>query len=508
MWTGHYYLDYFYYIQFIAQGLRGNWLPRQYFATDDPIIYFHLEPYVVFGQLTRIFRLSPIAAYWLIVLVLTMILSACIFLAIREILKDRTFSIQLCAYLLTIFAGPFFKLVKGITGIQIETYDNWPLFGTFFKRFEPIPHHLLAHIFTIVILLFFADYLRNNENTIAKTFLSALLISGLMIIELSFYPFQVIIIFSAIMLTSFLYFLVCYKKYPKRQKILLFIFICIVGITVLLGGLIIKNIYGETDLFTKIKVIEIAWRSNMSIKKVILSFGPVFLLALLGIKEFAKKINPMKILIFTFALSSILFFYSPLDQILQTHNGRFLSPLNYLFIGSMGGLGLYSISLRAKRFWKPFLTLLIFLFILTSLPPNIRAFTIALSDENLNSPISYLPQGIIEGFKFLSKQSGEGDVLTTPSQFLGSVVSIYVDRKSYVVRYPETPNYGNKNIQTSSFYLGIMTQDQALSFLKKNGIGFVILTSIEGYEIKSLYRYSFLEEIYKNKDIVIFKLKK
>ena len=72
--TGHYYLDYYYYLQFVAQGLRGYWLPHQYSAIDDPSIYFQLEPYVLFGQLFRIFHLSPIIVYWLVVFLMTAVL--------------------------------------------------------------------------------------------------------------------------------------------------------------------------------------------------------------------------------------------------------------------------------------------------------------------------------------------------------------------------------------------------------------------------------------------------
>ena len=144
-------------------------------------------------------------------------------------------------------------------------------------------------------------------------------------------------------------------------------------------------------------------------------------------------------------------------------------------------------------------------FLLFSLPPNISAFVEKLNDKNLNSPISYVPKGIVEGFKFLDRQPQRSNVLLTPSQFLGTVVSAFTDRRTYIARHAATPDYLDKNLRTSNFYLGAMSDDQALDFLKKNDLQFVVLTSIEGYDVNLLFRYPFLREIYRNKDIIIFK---
>src|SRR3989344_2373396 len=163
LWTGHYYLDYFYYLQFIAQGLRGYWLPRQYSATDDPSIYLHLEPYVIIGQIGRIFHLSPASAYWMSVFVLVFILSLTIFLVIREVLINSFFKLKLVALLITLTAGPFFILVSDNSGLKINFFDYWASYGTFFKRFEPVPHHLLAHIFILFAFLLSYKFISKND---------------------------------------------------------------------------------------------------------------------------------------------------------------------------------------------------------------------------------------------------------------------------------------------------------------------------------------------------------
>lgn len=506
LWTGHYYLDYYYYLQFIAQGLRGYWLPRQYSATDDPSIYFHLEPYIVIGQLGRFFHLNPISAYWISVFLLAVILALSIFLLIREVLKDRPFYLQFSSYLLALFAGPFFKLASTPAGLQINSFDYWASYGNFFKKFEPVPHHLIAHILTLITFLVYVRYIKDREKNILKTARYAFLLSLIMVVELSFYPFQAMLVFAAIVITSFFYSLYYLMKRQIRSSLSLLVFTCSVVVLSLLAGVLLKNIYDKTILFAKIKEMEVAWRNKVPIEAVLLNLGPTFILSLFGLKEFVKKINAMAVLLVAFVLMSFILFYSPLDRVLNTHNGRFLSPINYILLGSLGGLGIFYLSLHFGHLQKYLFVFLTFLFLLFSFPPHIQAFLNIVRDKNLDSPISYLPKGIVDGFKFLAKYQEKGDVLMTPSQFLGTVLPAFTDRRSYVSRHPETPNYIEKNIRTSNFYLGAMSNREAHEFLQKNGLNFVVLTSIEGYEVKPLYRYPFLKQIYRNRDLVIFKL--
>lgn len=108
--TGHYYQDYLQYLGFIAQGLRGHWLPRMYTGIGDNSVYFYLEPYVLFGQLSRLFHFSPIFTYWLSIFIMTVIFTCLIFLVIRLCLKNKPFYLQMTALLITIFMAPFLRL--------------------------------------------------------------------------------------------------------------------------------------------------------------------------------------------------------------------------------------------------------------------------------------------------------------------------------------------------------------------------------------------------------------
>lgn len=382
--------------------------------------------------------------------------------------------------------------------MRINLYDFWYSNSTFFRRFEPIPHHLLSSVLFLLVFLKTAELIRNlNKLTFKQIVLNSLLVGLASSAALSFNSFNMVVPFGTLSITAVLFILLYLWKKDYKNGLYLFIFLAISGGLFVLTGLGLKNYYSDTTFASVFKNVESALHQNTGWKIVFLSHGPLLVLALFGLIGFLRKLDPLKVLLTTFFVLSFGLYFSSADKALGTHNGRFLSPLNYILLSSLAVL-----AIKRLRF-----NLLIVVIILVYfLPVNLKVFSDTLNDRNISSPISYLPQGIIEGFRFLDKYPEKGDVLLTPSQFLGTVMPIYVNRKSYVARQIVTPNYLDKNIRTSNFYLGAMSNEQGLKFLQENGLKFVVLTSIEGYELNGLFSYPFLKEIYRNRDIIIFKV--
>src|SRR3989339_1417412 len=65
--TGHYYLDYFEYLQHIAAGMAGRWIPTNYFTTGPSLADWRFFPYIILGKIARIFHFSPVTIYWVAV---------------------------------------------------------------------------------------------------------------------------------------------------------------------------------------------------------------------------------------------------------------------------------------------------------------------------------------------------------------------------------------------------------------------------------------------------------
>ncbi len=336
--------------------------------------------------------------------------------------------------------------------------------------------------------------------------LSALCVGLLMGFVLLFYPFQVIVLTLAIGFGQFFYFF--RTIYIRRFRLLLnpFIFLMVVGLLVLLLAFLIRNLYSQSFL-TNFKQVESQIHAQLGWKLFILTMGPAIIFVLLGIPRFIRSLNWGGIMSVSFVLASYVLFFSPVDRLLGTHNGRFLSPLSYVLWGVLAVLGIQQVSYVIRPLGGKIFIFFVCILLLFSLPVIFQSFTTTINDQNINSPITYLPRGIVEAMKYVGQRPEKGNVLMTPSQFLGTILPIFADRKTYVARHIATPNYIEKNITASNFYLGAMSHEQAVNFLRNNNVKFVIWTSIEGYDIKPLYTYPFLEEVYKNKDAVIFIVK-
>ncbi|HEX7542677.1 MAG TPA: hypothetical protein VF385_01175, partial [Patescibacteria group bacterium] len=197
--VGHYYLDYFEYLQQTAQGMMGHWAVLNQFATDDPTrTILGWGQYLIIGKIAQVLHLSVVTGYWLAVFLLVFIFSLLIFLIIKRLLPKLGFYYQLTAWVFCLFAAPFFKIVVDNGISKIVPYDFWYAPMSFLHRFGGIPHHLSTGILTVIILLMSADiFNRLKTEVFSKIIWKILTVIGLLLILLTFGPLQVINIISS-----------------------------------------------------------------------------------------------------------------------------------------------------------------------------------------------------------------------------------------------------------------------------------------------------------------------
>lgn len=497
LWNGHYYLDYFEYVTSIAAGARGDWVVKNYYATDDPSQNFYSKwQYLLLGKIGRVIHLGPIAMYWVAVVSYSITLALLMFYTLQKILPKEPFIKHLCAYVLTLFATPFYYVNPGDTHLTLVRF--WNDKGTLLSRFPAIPYHLSSSILTLVSLLWLGDILTDLPKvSLIKIFAKSMKVSVVLLFLLTFSPASVVLILGSFLLT---WFSVCIPYVRKKQKpalARLCVLAATICITVLPAALYFKtHIMGE--YYQYISQLEIAWQVRLELRGFILATGPLFILSLLGIVLFLRKLTPLRALFLSFVVVSYMIFFFPTIAVaLGTTNTRFLSPLSYLLFGALAVLPI-------KR--QKLLLIISAILLLYFTAGNMEAFRMAIHDQNITSPISYLPKGVLVGFTKLNDFSDTRAVLTTPSLYLGTILPIFANRHAYIARPDTTPDYLNKNIQSNNFYLGTMDKEIAYNFIQRSGVGYVILTSIENYSAEPLYNYEFLEVVYKNSDITIFKV--
>ena len=485
--TGHYYLDYFTYLQAIAQGYRGHFLYSNPYATDDPGTTFLLWwPYLLLGHIARYIHLSPITVYWLAVFILNFITVILIYQLISRLIDKESFTIKVSALLLSLFSTGFLNIFHDLSGNHLSIADFWYAPSNLFKRLSGVPHHLLGEVLVLTVILIAGNGLRTWKRSTATVIL--------LIATLTFYPYQVINLVIALLYVTVVLVIVSNNR-SWRNLIMGIISLIFVG----LAGIVIRSLSTNFGLISRLNQSDIKLTYYPSLFSVLFTIGPLLIFAPIGLKDFLQKMSPTKLLLFSYIIVSWTLTFSPLASYFNNFNLRFLSPLSVVFFATAGILGIKKIPWKYVRNTVTAILLLYFLAVTT------LAFNETLHDPNIFSPITYLPQGVIAGYRYLDTFGDDKAVLTTPSQLLGTVLPIFADRKVYIGRHVFTPDYINRANFVNQFYLHGINNPAAENFLMRNNIGYVVLTSIEGYSMKDLEQYPFLKNVYHNKDITMFK---
>jgi len=490
--VGHFYLDYFEYLQQIVQGMRGRWSVINQFTINDPTqTIFGWEQYLLIGKWGKIFNFSPIFTYWFSVFILTFILSFLIFLIIKEILKEYSFVIQFFSFVLTLLIAPLVKITWEMGKIKIIPFDFWYAPISFFHRFGGIPHHLLASILTILVMILTAQLLERKKIELKKFGLKTSLIILILAALLTFAPFQVINLMSAIVFVTIINQIRLFRLNTWFLPILVIVVIFPLA-------LVIKHSHDLSPLFIRAIAWEKIQQHHPPLLLILATVGPIIFFVPFGLKTYFKKITQLKLLLFAYFIFSYTYFFSPLAEFFGTFNLRFLTPVVYVFYGVVGFLGVMNFVKIIETGWiRKMIITLIFVYCFTIQIIIFSSFSV--------DRLSYIPNGVMEAFTFLNKQKDNKSVLTAPDMSLGVILPSYADKNVYLGRTIFTPDFENKSNISDRFFKGVMSIEEANVLLKENNIGYVILTSMENYLPGSLKNYS-LKEIYKNKDATVWEV--
>ncbi|MFA6532937.1 MAG: hypothetical protein WCT22_02985 [Patescibacteria group bacterium] len=489
--VGHYYLDYFEYLQQTAQGMMGHWTVLNQFATDDPTkTILGWGQYLIIGKIAKFFHLSVVAGYWVSVFFLAFLFVLSIYFIIKKLLPNLNFFQQLSAWLFCLFATPFINE-------KFIPYDFWYAPMSFFHRVGGIPHHLLTGVLTVVILLISADIFdRIKTEVFVKLIWKILAVVGLLLILLTFGPLQVINIISSVFLVGII------LSIKSKPPINLIYFLFLIVFFILPTALLIKISHDSGSLFQRINAWETAQENHPQLLSIILTTGPVLIFAVVGLRSYFKNISNIRWLLFCYVIFSYLYYFTSLARYFGTFNSRFLTASVYILFGTLAILGIIEIANWFGKRKKILISSLILLLL-------VYFFWITAIIYKSFGPVdqtSYLPNSIYNGMQFLGNQPDKRAVLTSPDKYFGAVVPVFADKNVYIARPMFTPDFENRSNIADRFFRGDMDQTEAKKFLNDNKIGFVLLTFMENYQPENLNKYSFLNLIYDKEGVKIFKV--
>jgi hypothetical protein len=499
--TGHYYLDYFEYLQHIATGINGRWIPMNYFTTDPSLADWRFFPYILLGKIAWIFHLSPISAYWIAVFFLTILTLIGFYYLINLMLQKENFSLKIIAFFIAIFSGPAYQIFINNGQIILNPYDFWYGPASFIRRFEVVPSHALGLLLLIFIIIVINKIWKiipdlSNKTVLVKGFLVAMLL----IILMTFSPLALTSLIPALLIISGIHFI----KF-KIDRLKIFLFNIILLILIIPVVFILRRSaagYGGISF-------ELQWMERVPWWFLLLNLGPMILFFLFGLSDYLKIDSFLRKMLLIFTLISYILFLSPTAYYLGIHNLRFFSSISYICFGVLTVFGLKKLSNLFKKQKKRVFILLSLLLIIYSCFLTFYSLNKRLAGLDPTTPETiwtYLPSPIIEGLQSLSDYP-QANVLTGPYGEIGMFVPIFSYRRVYVGHPTGTSNIENKRAIANLFYTGKMTENEARKFIKKNNIGFVILTSFDNFDVNNINRYSFLKPIFLKKSIIIWKVK-
>lgn len=489
--VGHYYLDYFEYLQQTAQGMMGHWTVLNQFATDDSTsTILGWGQYLIIGKIAKFLHLSVVTGYWLSVFILVLIFILSIFFIIKKLLPNVSFFYQLATWFFCLFAAPFINQ-------KFIPFDFWYAPMSFFHRLGGVPHHLTTGILTVIIITISAGIFdRIKTESFQKIIWKELTIIGLLLILLTFGPLQVINIISAIFLLGIIYSI---KNKPSKYLIY---FLILIVLSILPTALLIKISHDGSSLFQRINLWESAQENHPKLLSIILATGPILFFAVLGLRRYLRDVSSIRLMLLSYVIFSYLYYFTSIAKYFGTFNSRFLTASVYILFGTLAVLGIIEISNWFGKNKKIISTSLIFLLL-------IYFFWVTGIIYQSFGPVdqtSYLPNSIYNGMKFLGNQPDKKAILTTPDKYFGVVVPVFADKNVYIARPMFTPDFQNRLNIANKFFSGDMDPVEAKKFLTDNKIGFVFLTFMEIYQPKNLEKYQFLKIIYDKEGVKIYRV--
>lgn len=501
LWGEHNFTyDYNVYLSKMLQGAEGRWTVVNKYTSEPHQGSLLQEFYLLVGKIGGWFRLSPSMTYYFLRIILGAGFLLAVYWLIAYFLKDSTQ--RKIAFLLALFSGSLPKFAYYSGGWHSVLYMDWWQEMDVIKRATYVPHYLLGHILTIVVLLFL---LKDN---ILLVVLSAI-IAGFV------HPPSLLIVWGIWgMRTVWKIGQLLAQKSEMKSIAKYLVEFIILTLAVLIPLFYINqvtSIYPWKTLTDFDRAHPLPFR----LSEYLLALGITFFLGVGGmvIVFWRKKEEYFPLVFWVLAtfLGIIIFKYIPLQS-----EVRFVQVAVHLPLVILSTLALLEIASWVKRKIK--LRVLIWLaamVLILSLPGIYASLRGQIQFINERTaaflPLVPYPSQVMyplkdwwQGIEWLEENTKRNEVVLSDIT-AGNYIPAYSGNTVYLGHSSETVFYDQKKPLVNRFFNGAMTGSEAKDFLKKGRINYVFLGPQEK-NLGEFKPYDFLEEVYKNDFVVIFEV--
>ena len=482
--------DYFIYLSYILNSKNGAITTTVKFTSEKQNGTFILHYYILGGKAAKIFNLSPSFTYHLMRFTAVLFLLFVSFLWIKEIFKT-SFSKNMSFFLL-VTAASFPRFMWSESGWKIYPFFNWWTGTDILRSWTFIPHHVLANAFTLLLLLIFAKYLKQNRLSIGLYFLSIL---SIIFLGLSS-PIHLLVVLLTVGLTTIIILLKT-RSWNKQLIVNLIIFFSISAITLIYFLIAMQQSpYKEANEWEKSQVISTPFIDYLA------SIGPIVILGFLGILIFftARISNKALVVLKIYIAVTLLLLITGLTRIFGANPIRLVEVSLILPFAIFATIFINSI----KKISKIIIGIIVILIILNTY----NSFKISLETEMAEKPSwaynLYPDTTFLKSLYFLS-QNTKPDEIVLVDPFMADYIPAFAGNTVYVDNLINTLNFEKKLSEEQSFYKGEITNSQAINWIHEKNIKYVFWGLKEKEYNQNLVKtYSFLKPIFERDYITIF----
>ncbi|MFA6532939.1 MAG: hypothetical protein WCT22_02995 [Patescibacteria group bacterium] len=472
--------DYYIYLSYVEQGVRGFLSTRLIFTTQShPSVFFYLAytiPGFIFGHLLG---LNSVFIYHFF-----RTLYGLIFLSVTIVFfynLSRSKIVTLTAFFLTFYVSGFVK-------IDGTRYLNWLQEQNIIGRATGPLHYSVGFIIFIAAFLF---YFYSKVSPIKKTLILGLLFNGLLLSN----PFNYLLI--TLCFAVYLFIKLIFNK--ERSQFFQEIKIISGAVLVSLPLFLLLNYYLSIPPWGVVGVspkFYVRTTPSVGFLEIAMSVGPIFFLGIIGAIRllFEQPRKQTNVIIFLIIWPIIQFVLLMFGDVFKIHPARAFSGLYYLPLAYFSA---QIINLLIKNYKKQLLV--VFLLFLLTLPNYYLSFKeqlFAFTDFQYFSPFIYPSKKQVEAFKFLEKNTPPySGVLalfeagTLINGFSGNITEVSVDQAFKI------PFFSNK-----------LSNEEAIKYLKKYHYEYVYFGYQEKYVGGNINKYPFLKKIYSNEEVQIYQI--
>ncbi len=491
--------DYFSYLAYTTEGKYGHWLKRDPYTTEKTtpgILHFY---YLMIGKIGGLFDIDAIYIYHIariisVELFIFGVILICILFAKKNFLLAGILSL-IATIPLTFFYG-----IK----IDVTRYPfDYPWYFGFdlLERLYMPPHHIFGQAMLLFSLIFFFQYIEKKRRN-WPIFSGIVLLIGALA-----YP-PIVLPMLIVPMASFLYLLV--RSFQSRKtfhdyKGYLFpiMFICLVSLFVV-GLIYFQQTFGYP--WSESKNYELGyWNYLKSFNyELLISFFVPIILAFPVVFIEWRTLDFKKIFLFFWAFMPFLLLL--FVHILSIPKIRLINATSFI---PLAILAVYFFDYFKNRLLRYFIMALVLGFYIISLAEYTLIKFNSIHYFLKNNPVNSfrIPLNLHNAFLFM-RDNFPKDTRVMSSQESGIIIPAYGPFISFIGHVLETYNFESKLSLTREFYSEGLKENTMGKILTDNGIDYVLYGPYEKNIGGGGFReYDFLEVVYENKDVRIYKLK-